>query len=805
MIDKNNESTNDEIVNELNKKRYAISKIDIKKIFEQRKDDSIKFILLKELVGKSRKNLIDVVGWTEDEIWNIALPQILQDELEILKRISIANSEALYNVDFRILDKRYIGTLGEEKINLISCYPEFQEQILRLDDMQYEVFSKCLNYYLTSNRTENWTEVATILLNNISSNEYTELISNIENDKVDIDRLVKILQNGNKFQLKNSSDIENYEIIKKKILDEIVQNSKNIEEIKEAVLQKLFGQSEEYSKEVIKLFGEDIQNLHDCDEKDFVICLMEIMKSNDIEVLKEIYTSCEEIGLIDKTYIVQSIKREIFKEYKERLYSTAGKQPIENNRIDDNNCLEKEFEGLKVYYSGTDFSMIVSKVRSEIIEEKNISNYKDSWNRPNIVSQHFCTSYIRNDMLGIFSFGHGKQICYGFYNLTSDSFIKSGSEDIVSERNEDNPTVIVNSINKEKYNTPNTQINQTETYNEMDFFRKQNGEKTKPDYIVAFRKNGKIQSYEEIIQAYNDWNGELPIVVVDIDKCLESEKNKIDEMLAKYNETQDTDVADTIYENILQRIRNNMKTVKMQDVSNESINKYLNENYSMLIKDKFIQADFGVRRQELESLLNIKINSLNYGINEFEKYDFTKYIFNTAKHILSSTDKSEYKIYELYQKCLEYFSNKLSREFSSSYKRFLNPQEYIDKDDWFADEEEQMQNIKDDYQNVLKKFQDLGIDVNEMLQWIANASREVDEVAIKEYIENINHIEYNMEEGITLDSNESTVTMEDLEENYKSVTPQEREQYISEMKLLRNKIKSIVCKEEAENDSKEIG
>ena len=59
-----------------------------------------------------------------------------------------------------------------------------------------------------------------------------------------------------------------------------------------------------------------------------------------------------------------------------------------------------------------------------------------------------------------------------------------------------------------------------------------------------------------------------------------------------------------------------------------------------------------------------------------------------------------------------------------------------------------------------------------------------------------------MEEGITLDSNESTVTMEDLEENYKSVTPQEREQYISEMKLLRNKIKSIVCKEEAENDKK---
>ncbi len=95
MIDKNNELMNDKIVNELKKKTYAISKTDIKKILEQREEDSIKFRLLEELVGRSRKNLVDVVGWTEGEICNIVLPHILQDKLEILKRMNMANSEVL--------------------------------------------------------------------------------------------------------------------------------------------------------------------------------------------------------------------------------------------------------------------------------------------------------------------------------------------------------------------------------------------------------------------------------------------------------------------------------------------------------------------------------------------------------------------------------------------------------------------------------------------------------------------------------------------------------------------------------------
>lgn len=525
------------------------------------------------------------------------------------KEIYSVNKESIFNTDFNILDEKYLNTLGKEKINLIINYPNFQNRIIGLDDKKYQVFSNCLNQYLTTNETENWTEIATILLQNIDSGEYDELISNIKIDEVDIDKLEKILQNKNDFQLKNSSDLTNYEIIKTKKLDNIIRNSEDIDEIKEAVFLKIFGQSKEYSDEIIKLFGEDIQNLHDCDEKDFIICLKEIMKLNDIEVLKKIYANCEEVGLIDKTYMVQSIKREYFKEYKETLYLPYEKKSTEKNPINTNDSLEKEFEGLEVYDAGTDFCMLVSKVRYE----EEFTNLKNSWYRPNNISQHFCASYIRNDMIGIFSFGPSKQICYGFYNLDEDSLVKSGPKDICSERGWDDPVPIVTSLNKEKYYTPNSQINQTKDYNEMDIFREKEGEKIKPDYIVAFRKNGKIDNKKEILCAYNDWEGELPIVIVDIDRCLEIEKQDIEKMFTEYNETNDKDVAESTCQRIIQKINNNLQTIQNQGIEDDSIKKFLDDKYRTLYGDKAIQRDFGFRRQEIEKILKVKINSLYYG------------------------------------------------------------------------------------------------------------------------------------------------------------------------------------------------
>lgn len=59
----------------------------------------------------------------------------------------------------------------------------------------------------------------------------------------------------------------------------------------------------------------------------------------------------------------------------------------------------------------------------------------------------------------------------------------------------------------------------------MDFRRIQEGKKKQPDYIVVFRKHGKIPNIDKAEKASKDFEG-LPIVVIDVDECLASERKK---------------------------------------------------------------------------------------------------------------------------------------------------------------------------------------------------------------------------------------------------------------------------------------
>ena len=57
---------------------------------------------------------------------------------------------------------------------------------------------------------------------------------------------------------------------------------------------------------------------------------------------------------------------------------------------------EKIEEG--IYDAGTDFKMIITSLGA--FHYEGIDNYANNWNRPAIAAQHFCASYIRNDMIG---------------------------------------------------------------------------------------------------------------------------------------------------------------------------------------------------------------------------------------------------------------------------------------------------------------------------------------------------------------------------------------------------------------------
>lgn len=449
-----------------------------------------------------------------DKVYEI-LEKIEEGKIAVLKRLYQKNNDVLQNIDVRILDNKYLRTLGEEKINLITCYPEIQKQILGLKENELEIFSKCIQDYLERGETDEWTPVAEYLLENIMDGQYSELIQNIEDlDNVDIDKLSKILQLPNTFGLKTLEDIENYEQIKDEKLNEIINKEGDTEEKKNAVFLKLFGMDIEYSKDLIIKFGEDIENLEDCDEKDFILVLKEIMNLEDEDTLREIFNECDGVGLIDKTMQERNLKTAYGKKFNEGLYETKTKDII------DQKDLPEELRGLNlnVYDAGTDFRMIITSIAPYVQNQP--QNFRKDWNRPAIASQHFCACYIRNDMLGVAPMPH---LCYGFSEMKEDALMLSGNRDIVSTRE----GFVSKAQEDERYYTPDTQINKTTHYNEMDFRRIQGGEKKQPDYIVAFKQNGKIDNIDKILQGVNDWEGKLPIVIVDIDKCLESERGKL--------------------------------------------------------------------------------------------------------------------------------------------------------------------------------------------------------------------------------------------------------------------------------------
>jgi len=466
-----------------------------------------------------------------------------QNKKEILKRLYKTNENILKNIDVRLLDDYYLQTLGEDKISLISCYKQVQSKILGLSSKKYEIFCKCLNNYLNRTQTDEWTTVAYALLFNID--KYDELIQSIDDiDAIDIEKLSKIMQSNNFFGIKSVQDLERFEEIKKQKCDLIMYGRSDIIQKQRAVLQKIFGIDLQYAKSIVDKFGEDIYQIENGDEKEFVISLQKILSCEDETILQQIYDEFETIIQVDKTLMERNLKNSYGKLFNKDLYSPNREARIEDEQLPE----ELRGHNLEIYDAGIDFKMIITSVGA--FKEHKVSTFPEDWNRASIGTQHFSASYIRNDMLGTAAIPY---LCYGFLDMKEDALMLSGPKDISSAYGEFAGFAYGDN---EKYYTPDTHINKTENYNEMDFRRIQGGVKKQPDYIVVFKRDGKISNNDIIMRAFREWEGKLPIVIIDIDRCLKKESQEVYEMLDAYEETQSLDIA----KEILQKVKNNRCT-----------------------------------------------------------------------------------------------------------------------------------------------------------------------------------------------------------------------------------------------------
>ncbi len=580
----NNEHLKLEIINTINddaKKAQAIYSISDEKLkieaITTLKDDNIKLDCIRRLSHDSiiyyrRTQDIDFVKCNIDFfVENEGFKG--QVSTQVLQELYEKNNSVIQTIDFRMLQPKYIELLGENKINLISCYPKIQEQFLALGEKESSLFSKCIEEYTERMQTDEWTVLAYELLENLSNGEYKELLNNIDSSQAlsqeDLHTLTQVLQNTNWCKISNLDQVRNFEEIRKSKSIEIMEDSNaTIEQKQNAVVQKIFGHDLKFANNIIEKFGEDIENIPDGDMKDYVRCLKLLNTIEDETILSEIFNSCEFVQT-DKITIERGLKNEYGKLFNEGLYKPETMQLVDKAK--------------NIYEAGTNFKMLVTSVGAYV--EHGIDDYKKDWNRPAISSQYFCTSYIRNDMIGTAPIN---SICYGFSSMKDDALMLSGNNDIYSGTITFKP----HAARQEKYYTPDQQINKTDNYNEMCFRRIQNGEKKQPDYIVVFRKNGKISNMKQAEKASKQW-GNMPIVIVDIDKCLEAERQKLNNLMQKYKQKP----TPALTKMINQKVRNNRVTdYKFAVDINDELEK-MNDEYNRFEKQKEESAQ---NTQEIE-------------------------------------------------------------------------------------------------------------------------------------------------------------------------------------------------------------
>lgn len=509
-------------------------------------DDKDKLELLENDREEENEVLIRGIRTPEVMIQAIDKLNLEPKQKETLKRLYQKNNDVMKGIDFRILEDRYIESLGEDKINLISCYPGEQNSILQLEEKEYEFFCKSIETYMQGNEKDAWTNMASNILQSLRGKAYSELFADIESfENVDIEKLTKIMlcSESNAIGIKNVDDIKNYENLKKEKCDRDMDSATGKQ--MNAVMLKLFGIEERVAKYFVSSFGQDIDCIDDSELKYFIQSLDAIMQVDDEQTLKTIYKECEEVSLTFPTDIATKLKTAYGKKFNEGLYTPKEGDVIEEDELPE----ELRNLGVKVYDAGTEFKMLVTSIAPY---ERNVPNdFKKDWNRPAIGSQFFCASYIRNDMQGTASIPH---VCYGFSKMKEDSLLMSGPTDIGSGGSGGLDGIA--SSKASRFYSPDTQINMTEGYNEMNFRRTQGGEKKQPDYIIAFKNGKEIWKPGKIIQAVKDWENEIPVVMVDVDKCLESEKGKVAELMKQYETTPNSEIA----KKIMQKVRNNRMT-----------------------------------------------------------------------------------------------------------------------------------------------------------------------------------------------------------------------------------------------------
>lgn len=441
-----------------------------------------------------------------------------------------------------------LNILGEDKVNLISSFPDISSKVVGLDKKTLKLIGKLVERYQQSNDSSEWTYLFQNILDNIS--EYEVLLGGIEEEQIDLldsktlDNLINIMIDENAYNISNMEQTTEYQKIRSEKCKNVFESTEDFEEKIDMVLTSKYGISKKYVKDILEKYGEDIESIKDEKLKTFIKGLSYVYNMpNNEESLKKLNAVMQNDNVaslsISDGFNRVSLEKNLRKSYMELyidegLFSILDGTPIEPSSMDNSdNVYELPFDENGV----VNFSILIHDINVGLDADKKIEDSYESWNRCEMNSPHICASYIRRDCL----MTAGDGVSFGFNNVTQDDLVAASPTDSYS-----NGVGFVTSAS-EKYCSPDKQIKSTgviddKPYNEIDIrrFIDNNGEveARQPDYIIIFKSGGNISNMEKAQKVSEDFERhtgrKLPILIIDKDKCRETEMLQIAKMQLEY-------------------------------------------------------------------------------------------------------------------------------------------------------------------------------------------------------------------------------------------------------------------------------
>lgn len=475
----------------------------------------------------------------------------------VINYLNTSNKETEKTLISGFINEITIKYLPLYVLETFALNKEAQEIIINLSEQNIKNISKIINYAESVN--QDWISLCANYYHFLENKQFSNLIDDIVKNELSehqIENLLFVIGNeGNYFGINTVDDLNNLQIIRND------NNSKNSEtNDPNILLLNKYGMSYDKAYNLYMRYGKDIENLPESEEKDFLLDIKNIIGGK----------GCDRIVYENLSFLINidSILRNFYSRiYDEKFYTPTNEKQIGN------------VEGINIYDAGLDFNMCIYSY-GMATEYEIPENFKDAWNRPSIATDYVCNSIISSSSIKT----HVKHCLFGFGKFGENNLSLLGANDlgtggIYKDLNVTNPYHQKKLIADVEFRTPGSLINNTRfTNNEVYRFRRRviNGklERINPDYIVYLKTKENFNSDQiwfESLKAAKDFN--IPIVVVDCQKCLLNNIEKIEMNLELFESRYDDS-------KILKSILESIYTINngYRDVAPELLEKYFNRD-----------------------------------------------------------------------------------------------------------------------------------------------------------------------------------------------------------------------------------